>query len=170
MKTVKDFEAYNIIAHPLPERKDRVLIQTHGRDIGVGVGVVDYGSFSLMLGEEKTFRKPVILVEHGGGKEVYDIESPWIVMSPLITLALDKGSEKACYAILFALYESQDTAFSKGYNKAQDDYRTAFVEGRLKKRKVRGQMTTKVWIEPRAPKAVQALSEALTTLKNRISE
>jgi len=40
-----------------------------------------------------------------------------------------------------------DDAKQAGYDKARREYQRAFVDGRLKKRKERGQASVKVWIE-----------------------
>ena len=125
---VNDFNGYTELARPLPNRDDRVFDSRYGSP-----SKVTYGSFSLALAKENVTGSAVILVEHGAGKEIYDLESQWITVEPLLQLM--KTNERDCYAMLFALYKMADNAATRAAMETARQYKFAFIEGRLKKRR-----------------------------------
>jgi hypothetical protein len=56
--------------------------------------------------------------------------------------------ERACFFHCLSLTDLHREAMTLGAEETAARYRRAFVEGRLKKRKLRGQDSMKVWIEP----------------------
>lgn len=136
---VKDFTGYRELVRPLPNEEDRVF------DAGK-YNKVCYRAYRLALAEDEVTKRLVILVSHGGGCEIHNIESQWISREPLLTLA--KNDERGFYAILFSMYKG---AVEEGRRTERDmaiRYQKAFVDNRLKKRKARGSGSYKVWIEP----------------------
>ena len=61
-----------------------------------------------------------------------------------ILAGLDSDSR---FFLCFQMKRLHDDAKKAGYDKARREYQRAFVDGRLKKRKERGQASVKVWIE-----------------------
>lgn len=134
---VKDFAEYDELARPLPQEESRVF--------DTGRNKVCYRAYRLALAETKVSKILTILVEHGGGKEIIRIESQWISKEPL--LAMMQINERGLYAILFAMYKTACEAADFATKATASKYRTAFADGRLMKRKIRGQSAYKVWIE-----------------------
>lgn len=64
-------------------------------------------------------------------------------------------NDNALHAILVTLVKAQEVGAGYGYQKAEHEYREAFVEGRLKKRKVRGRDLYEVEIEPSVTEALR---------------
>ena len=81
-----------------------------------------------------------LLVRHGGGELRVRLSGP--LEGPLS--ALDSNAR---YWVLNAIYHAQNNAKSDAQISAGQVYRKAFAEGRLKKRKIRGTDSYKVWIE-----------------------
>jgi len=81
-------------------------------------------------------------VQHGSGTESWDLDYDRRTVEALRELDSDSR-----YRILWVIMYAHKTSFEAGAYQAADRYRTAFVEGRLKKRKVRGSEACKVWIE-----------------------
>jgi len=101
---------------------------------------IDYRAhyFRLVRGESGYIS---LLVEHGGGSERITEFCFRKILSGLELLDSDNR-----YLMIHGIYQ----AYSEGTRKAQkataDIYRAAFIQGRLKKRKVKEGI--KVWIEP----------------------
>lgn len=78
-------------------------------------------------------------VRHGMGDESHALHG-----APF-TAGMDADE---AYRIAVAIHFASKDAARCARGAAVAEYRTAFAEGRLKKRKVRNQNATKVWIEP----------------------
>lgn len=85
-----------------------------------------------------------LLVAHGGGEERITHVS---IYEPSLRafLALESSAR---YFILNAIYHAYRDGLSKGEDSTGQRYRKAFIEGRLRKRKMPGRDAVKVWIEP----------------------
>jgi len=82
-------------------------------------------------------------VKHGGGEEAWRLGSA-------MEHALATMSSDARFFVLHAIMCAHHESARREREFTAHEYREAFVEGRLRKRKVRGQAQVKVWIEPRA--------------------
>lgn len=84
-----------------------------------------------------------LLVKHGGGQERITL-----TYSDHIARALGQLDSDARYFMLHTLHDSYRVGESVGYENGITEYRRAFVDGRLKKRKERNSNRYKVFIEP----------------------
>jgi hypothetical protein len=84
-----------------------------------------------------------LLVQHGGGEERHKLATKPQFVETLACLSSDLRY-LTLHNYLNIIHEAQSVA---RYN-AIDEYRKAFVDGRLKKRKMPGRDVCKVWIEP----------------------
>jgi hypothetical protein len=118
---------------------DRILFSEHGRI----VENVDHRSHYFRLVQRETFQF-ILMVKHGGGQEEIDNYSIRKLVTPLKALDSD-----ARYLLMYAVHSAWREGQIIGRNKTAETYRAAFIEGRLKKRKMPNRNTVKVWIEPR---------------------
>lgn len=97
--------------------------------------------------KEGRFSSALVRVHHGGGWEVW--RGDYMLAKALHRYGDDdRGLFLMCWFLIDAAREAQRT----GYQEAKQEHRLAFVEGRLKKRKMPGRADHKVWIEePKAP-------------------
>ena len=87
----------------------------------------------------------LVVVNHGGGWEVY--RGDYMMAEALSRFGDDdKGLFLLCWAMFDAARENREV----GKIETVREYRQAFVDGRLKKRKQRGSTFYKVWIEKEA--------------------
>ena len=84
-----------------------------------------------------------LLVQHGGGEQRvrlgYEYRNPRAIFDPL--------PSDARYWLMWILLEVHNAAQRAASAMAAQTYKQAFADGRLKKRKQRGQDAVKVWIE-----------------------
>lgn len=102
---------------------------------------------SLRRGAELPFRlsDALIRVRHGGGIEV------WRVYGRLVDAVhhlVETDQERLAFHTLWTLTHVHRDAVETGRATERHALFTAFVEGRLRKRKNRGQTSSKVWVEP----------------------
>lgn len=83
-----------------------------------------------------------LLVRHGGGDESIRLSLP----RGFSFAGMDSNTR---YWILNAIYHAYSEGKSEGSGKTAIAYNTAFVDGRLKKRKSPGRDYHRVWIEPK---------------------
>ena len=93
----------------------------------------------------------LIVVNHGGGWEVWGADYRLAE-----TLARYGDDTRGLFHLCWVLREISEEAEKAGAAKASQRYRKAFVDGRLKKRKMPGRDAVKVWIEPEATPALRA--------------
>lgn len=91
--------------------------------------------------------RAIIVVHHGGGWEAWEAES--MLAQAMETIADDRALFKLCWS----LADIHRNATLSGRDAAAGEYKRAFVDGRLKKRKIRGSDRVKVWIEPEQSQA-----------------
>ena len=84
-----------------------------------------------------------LLVRHGGGDESVDLGYSPRILNAL--LPLDSDSR---YWLLHTFLDVFHKTQSETRDRTASEYRRAFASGRLKKRKMPGRDTCKVWIEP----------------------
>ena len=126
---------------PKPEEGDTVIFSEHGR-------VLDntcYRSHWLML-VKCQYGGHALLVKHGGGEERINLFSAGRYRVPDSLALLDSDFR---YLMLYQLFRIHTEAKRNGEKQARADMTMAFVEGRLKKRKIKGQGAYKVKVEPR---------------------
>lgn len=63
-------------------------------------------------------------------------------------LSLPGMSESCAYLLIYSIIDSIEDAERRGGAEARQDLKRAHAEGRLKRRKIRGQQAYKVWVEP----------------------
>lgn len=90
----------------------------------------------------KHYGSTELLVKHGGGEERFRVSLPR-------GFSLESLDSNALYWILNAIFHAHSEGKSEGKESTGILYRTAFVDGRLKKRKLPAQGKVKVWIEPK---------------------
>lgn len=79
---------------------------------------------------------------HGAGDEHWDLTWDARIIDGLGTMDSDDR-----FRLLWVLMDANRDGERRGYAKAATEYREAFADGRLRKRKVRGQAAVKVWVE-----------------------
>ncbi len=110
-----------------------------------GKGGTDYHSHHFRLVMTK-FDQFYLLVRHGGGTERIPLGYDYTRLGELIRLLPDSDAR---YLMLQALYRTHEDAERGAEMRTAAKFRQAFVEGRLKKRKVRGRNAYDVRIEPK---------------------
>lgn len=91
------------------------------------------------------FSSVLVRVHHGAGWEVW--QGDYMVAAALARFgADDMGAFWLCWSMIDLAREAKGA----GAEETAAEYRRAFVEGRLRKRKLPGQGKVKVWIDPPA--------------------
>lgn len=118
----------------------RVLI--HRRTPESKGAPVDYCAYHFRV-TKPDFGLVCLRVRHGAGDEQMFIGHP----DEPIVQALASLDSDARFAVLHALRKQRTDGEKYGMRAAAGQYKQAFADGRLKKRKVRGRAEVKVWIE-----------------------
>lgn len=134
----KTQDGYTVLREPLPKYEQRVFGREGHRCC--------YGSHSLKLATDGEHLRAglYILVRHGGGSETMLIKAPYDAgefREMLLGL-----SDELLYRMLWALYSTASEAERMAASVTADKYAKAFVEGRLKKTRVK-QGRRRVYIE-----------------------
>lgn len=111
---------------------------------------VDYRSHWFCIVKPK-YGGPCLLVKHGAGEEHINLGWSKRTISSLALLGSDDR-----YFLMHTLHKVHGEAKRAGMDETATKYKRAFVDGRLMKRKLRGQDAVKVWIdqEPRPEEKV----------------
>jgi hypothetical protein len=100
IRKVETFDGYDIIAHPLPARDDRVYYPTEPDGCSAGV---TYASHNVMIARPTGIGKKgrlAILMHHGGGRHVLEFyEGLLPVASALLALP-----EREQYALAYTIF------------------------------------------------------------------
>ena len=88
----------------------------------------------------------VLLVRHGGGDERIYVSLPK-------GFSFDGMDSNTRYFLFHAIYYAHHTGEQEGREATTRKYNSAFVDGRLKKRKLPARGVVKVWIEPKVTPA-----------------
>lgn len=91
----------------------------------------------------KQFSCVLIRVHHGGGWELW--RGDYMLASALARYGSD---DRGLFLLCWYMIDNAKTARDVGRHESAQEYRTAFVEGRLKKRKLPARGAVKVWIDP----------------------
>ena len=149
IRKVETFDGYDIIAHPLPARDDRVYYPTEPDGCSAGV---TYASHNVMIARPTGIGKKgrlAILMHHGGGRHVLEFyEGLLPVASALLALP-----EREQYALAYTIFEQADEC-AMGMRAAEARrWAEAHVDGRLRKRR-RGR-SQQVYVETEAERAIR---------------
>lgn len=149
VRRVDTFDGYDILAHPLPRRDDRVF---HRGEPGLSTVAVTYGSHDLMIARPTAIGsggRLAILMHHGGGRHILEFyESALPIADALLTLP-----EREQYALAYVMFKQADECGAGARADEARRWADAFVDGRIRKRR-RGGMCH-VHIETRAEKQLR---------------
>jgi hypothetical protein len=123
------------VRRPTIPEGDIILFEEPGRIIP-GTGMVtgtDFRSHYFILSVPFEGGPAVLWVQHGAGEQHWPVGGAARLCGVLGALDSDRR-----FAVLYALHDAHQTSFHQGVATASARYETAFVEGRLRKRKVRG--------------------------------
>lgn len=90
-----------------------------------------------------------VLVKHGGGQEDVNLHHG----GKRFVAALSSLDSDARYYMLYMIYRTHCEGRDQGARHQSERYTQAFIDGRLRKRKLPGRDYHKVWIEPKIVKA-----------------
>src|SRR3546814_1172808 len=149
IRKVETFDGYDIIAHPLPARDERVYYPTEPDSCRAGV---TYASHDVMVARPTGIGKKgrlAILIHHGGGRHVLDFyEGLLPVASALLALP-----EREQHALAYTIFEQADEC-AAGMRAAAARRRAApHVDGRISTPR-RGR-STPVYVETPAEPAIR---------------
>lgn len=117
---------------------EAVVFSEHGRSLNN----VDFRSHWFMVVND-WHGGYILKVHHGGGEESVRLGGKWKV--PITAMAAMSSDDR--YLLMHTLYDVHREARSQAIEQTKAEYRRAFTEGRLKKRKQPGQDAYKVWVE-----------------------
>lgn len=129
---------------------EEVLIEEPGRVLppmsGEGLGTCCRSHYFLVVKPGK-HGSPVLRVRHGGGDQQWRLswDSERVIKG---VQALDSDTR---FRFLWMLMDAHNDSERNAEARTSHEYRQAFVDGRLKKRKKRGSNDVRVWIEPKKP-------------------
>ena len=129
---------------PTPDEGDTVIFSEFGRSLDN----TNYKSHWFMLVSQR-FGGYALLVKHGGGQERINLGYLCFFRKghPRIIDAMKVMDTDALYLMLYTFYDIHTDTRRSEQAKVTAELKTAFAEGRLKKRKVRGQAAYKVTVE-----------------------
>jgi len=129
---------------PKPEEGDTVIFSECGRSLDN----TNYQSHWLMLVSQQ-YGGYSLLVHHGGGQERINLGYLHVFrgIPSRIIQAMGQMDTDTRYLMLYTFYDIHTDTRRSEQAKVTAELKTAFAEGRLKKRKVRGQAAYKVTVE-----------------------
>ena len=131
---------------PTISEGEEEIFSEHGRILDK----VDYRSHWFVL-SKKQYGGYHLLVKHGGGEEGIPLG-----YSKRYEIMMESLESDTRYYLMHALMEAFHNGKTKGRDESTTLYRNAFVDGRLKKRKLPSKNEVRVWIEsPKLSKEVQ---------------
>ena len=135
IRRVDNFDGYEVLAHPLPDREDRVF---HRGEPGTSQTSVTYGSHDIQIARPTgpgSMSLLAILMYHGGGRHILEFyEGALPVTATLLALP-----ERAQYALAYALFKQADECAMAARADEASRWAQAFVDGRIRKRRRGGQ-------------------------------
>ena len=131
---------------PAPDEGDTVIFSEFGRSLDN----TNYKSHWFMLVSQR-FGGYALLVKHGGGQERINLGYLCFFHKghPRIIDTMKVMDTDDRYLMLHTFYDIHTDSRRAERDKVTAELKTAFVEGRLKKRKIKGQAAYKVKVEPR---------------------
>jgi hypothetical protein len=134
IRKVENFDGYEVLAHPLPGRDDRVF---HRGESGTSRVSVTYASHDVRIARPTAIGgngRLAILMHHGGGRHVLEFyESALPIASALLALP-----EQEQYALAYTLFEQADECADGARVAEARRWADAFVDGRIRKRRSAG--------------------------------
>jgi len=121
-----------------------VLYDEPGRVLQQDRWKVCYSAFHYRLTQAGQGGRLMLRVRHGGGEEYTDLGYP----NPQNLAAFAALDSDGRFILFHMLRSVHDDGATLAASKTRRVYVQAFTDGRLKKRKVRGQAEVRVWIEP----------------------
>lgn len=149
IRKVENFDRFEILAHPLPYREDRVFYPAEPD----GFGAVTYAAHDVMIARPTgvgSKGRLAILMHHGGGRHVLEFyESTLPIASALLALP-----EREQYALAYTIFEQADECSAGARSAEAQRWAEAYVDGRIRKRR-RGR-ARHIYVETEAEKALRA--------------
>lgn len=134
IRRVESFDGYDVLAHPLPNRDDRVFSRDES---GTSRLAVTYASHDVRIARPTgigSSSRLAILMHHGGGRHVLEFyDSPLPIAAALLALP-----EREQYALAYTLFKQADECASGARAAEADRWAHAFVDGRIRKRRSGG--------------------------------
>jgi len=131
IRKVENFDRYEILAHPLPNRDDRVF---HPGDSAISRVPVTYGSFDVQIARPMGVGNDgrlAILIHHGGGRYVLEFsEGVLPIASALLALP-----EREQYVLAYTMFDQAEECADGGRATEAKRWADAFVDGRIRKRR-----------------------------------
>ena len=134
IRKVESFDGFEVLAHPLPSREDRVF---HRGDSETSRVSITYGSHDVRIARPTGIGSKgriAILMHHGSGRHVLEFnESALPIATALLTLP-----EREQYALAYAIFEQADECADGARADEAKRWADAFVDGRIRKRRSGG--------------------------------
>ena len=138
------FDEFTVIDDPCPTRESRVFSRTSidgmGQERKSGT---DYGSHSLKLARRTGGGELVILVQHGGGRELCTVREIYIQdgMEGVVMALADPVQR---YALLYSIWDGARREADQARTATRSEWAQAFVEKRLKSRRKGGRIRVEI--------------------------
>ena len=128
------------------EEGDEILFSECGRVVqsgtyGHGQTGIDYRSHYFTIVKNRGWA--YLLVKHGAGQERIEID----YSANRVTQFFVNLDSTERYLLMHVFYNIHKEAARNAHLKTKQQFQSAFVSGKLKKRKIRGTDAVKVWIE-----------------------
>ncbi|MFC0203330.1 hypothetical protein [Novosphingobium soli] len=134
IRRVENFDGYEVLAHPLPSRDDRVFHRGESETSRVSI---TYASHDVKIGRPTgvgSKGRLAILMSHGRGNHVLEFnESALPIATALLTLP-----EREQYALAYTIFEQADECSGGARAAEAKRWADAFVDGRIRKRRSGG--------------------------------
>ena len=131
IRRVESFDGYEILAHPLPSRDDRVF---HRGESDTSRVSITYESHYVRIARPTGIGSKgrlAILMHHGGGRHVLEFyESALPIATAILALP-----EREQYALAYTIFEQADECSDGARAAEAKRWADAFVDGRIRKRR-----------------------------------
>ncbi len=131
IRRVENFDGYEVLAHPLPSRDDRVFHRGESETSRVSI---TYASHDVKIARPMgvgSKGRLAILMHHGGGRHVLEFyESALPIITGLLALP-----EREQYALAYTIFEQADECADGARAAEARRWADAFVDGRIRKRR-----------------------------------
>lgn len=148
------FDGYEVIAAPLHQEGDgwKAAFGDKARESRIfrrkdGNGT-DYSSHAIKLARDpgKVGRQLYLLVQHGGGREVWEV--PQFYDGGDLEAHILAMPERLQYALLYTLYSLASNARTEAAKETGQKWAHAYAEGRIRKRRATSRRAASVEIIP----------------------
>lgn len=149
IRKTESFDGYEVLAHPLPDRDDRVF---HRSECEASRVAVTYGSHDVRIARPTGIGSKgllAILMHHGGGRHILEFyEGALPVATALLALP-----EREQYALAYAMFKQADECAVAARTDEAQRWADAFADGRIRRRRRGGKRY--VHIETQAEKELR---------------